>query len=137
MTVTDQQVRTGAPGGVQVPIHDPRTAERMVATVARFAVEIVRAQRPSTTLARIVTPEILEMLERRAALTRRLHGLPPGATRREVSAQAVLSGVRTCVVNDRVVEASVVVREPGRARFLAMRWELRHTGWKVTVLELG
>jgi hypothetical protein len=30
-----------------------------------------------------------------------------------------------------------VLREPDRARFLAMRWELRHTGWRVTVLEIG
>ena len=45
--------------------------------------------------------------------------------------------MRTCVVNERTVEASCVLREPDRARFLAMRWELRHSGWRVTVLEIG
>src|SRR5699024_12771860 len=46
-------------------------------------------------------------------------------------------GVRLRVVNVRAMEAGCVVREPERALFLAMRWELRHSGWRVTVLEMG
>lgn len=132
MTTTDQRPATVATEQ-QIPLSDPRTAERMVAPVARCAVEIIRDMRPENALARIVTPEVATMLSRRAALTRRLR-----ATTGYVPAQRIaVSGVRTCVVNERTVEASCVLREPDRSRFLAMRWELRHSGWRVTVLEVG
>lgn len=132
MTTTDQRPATVA-AEQQIPLSDPRTAERMVAAVARCAVEIIRDMRPENALARIVTPEVATMLSRRAALTRRLR-----ATTGYVPAQRVaVSGVRTCVVNERTVEASCVLRDPDRSRFLAMRWELRHSGWRVTVLEVG
>ena len=132
MTTTDQRPATVATEQ-QIPLSDPRTAERMVAAVARCAVEIIRDMRPENALARIVTPEVATMLSRRAALTRRLR-----ATTGYVPAKRIaVSGVRTCVVNERTVEASCVLRDPDRSRFLAMRWELRHSGWRVTVLEVG
>lgn len=118
--------RPGRTESVQTPI-------RLVESVARSAVEVVRDMRPVTGLRRLVTPEIATMLERRAALTRRLRGVTGEAPDRHIS----VTGVRTCVVNPSTVEASAVLREPGRARFLAMRWELRHSGWRVTVLEIG
>ena len=102
-------------------------------SMARRAVEIVRVMRPENALARIVTPEVAQMLARRASLTRRLRA----ATGYAPTQRLQVSGVRTCVVNQRTVEASCVLREPGRSRFLAMRWELRHSGWRVTVLEIG
>lgn len=132
MTVTGQRPASLDPAE-QIPLSDPRTAERMVAAVARCAVEIIRDIRPENALARIVTPEVATMLARRAALTRRLR-----ASAGHVPSQRIaVTGVRTCVVNDHTVEASCVLREPDRSRFLAMRWELRHTGWRVTVLEVG
>ncbi|WP_114855873.1 Rv3235 family protein [Brachybacterium sp. YJGR34] len=133
MTSTDQRP---APSGTSAEVlspHDPRLVERMVAPVARHAVEIIRDMRPVNALSRVVTPEVARMLSRRAALTRRLRA----STGYAPSRQLQVSGVRTCVVNERTVEASCVLREPERARFLAMRWELRHTGWRVTVLEVG
>lgn len=36
-----------------------------------------------------------------------------------------------------MAKAICVLREPDRARFLSMRWELRYSGWLVTVLEIG
>lgn len=139
MTATDQRpaaAPTPTPGP-RLALGDPTTAARLVETVARFAVEIIRGVRPVATLSRMVTPEIAAMLERRAALTRRPHGTAgPGAADRPPS-RVVPRAVRTCVVSDTAVEASAVLHEGGRARFVAMRWEPRHRGWRVTVLEIG
>jgi hypothetical protein len=133
MSSTDQRpvpaaVRPGARTS-----EDPHLVEQMVEPVARRAVEIIRDMRPVNALSRLVTPEVAQVLARRAALTRRLRATTDYAPPRRLE----VSGVRTCVVNPRTVEASCVLREPDRARFLAMRWELRHTGWRVTVLEIG
>lgn len=132
MTTTDQRPATLG-STEQIPLCDPRTVEPMVVSVARCAVEIVRDLRPVNALARIVTPEVGLMLSRRASLTRRLRATTDYEPQRRIA----VTGVRTCIVNERTVEASCVLREPDRARFLAMRWELRHTGWRVTVLEIG
>lgn len=132
MTTTDQRPATVA-SDQQIPLTDPRTAERMVAPVARCAVEIIRDMRPENALARIITPDVATMLSRRAALTRRLRDTTGYTPEQRI----MVSGVRTCVVNERTVEASCVLRETDRSRFLAMRWELRHSGWRVTVLEVG
>ena len=133
MSTTDQlpvhaAVRPGARAS-----EDPLLVERMIEPVARRAVEIIRDMCPASALSRLVTPEVAQTLARRAALTRRLRSATGYAPPR----QLVVTGVRTCVVNPQTVEASCVLREPDRARFLAMRWELRHTGWRVTVLEIG
>lgn len=136
MIATDQHPIAAGTTGVPIPLSDPRTAERMVESVARFSVEIIRDLRPVTTLSRLVTPEIATMLERRAHLTRRLRSTR-AAQVRALPSRVVLRGVRTCVVNETTVEASVVLHENDRARFIAMRWELRARGWKVTVLEIG
>jgi Family of unknown function (DUF6459) len=135
MTTTDQRPAPASDSSENmiVSLDDPRTVERMVEPVARFAVEIVRDMRPENALARIVTPEVAKLLARRAALTRRLRATTGYAPPK----QLLISGIRTCVVNEQTVEASCVLREPERARFLAMRWELRHSGWRVTVLEIG
>ncbi|ASK64911.1 hypothetical protein CFK39_02645 [Brachybacterium avium] len=133
MTTTDQRPAHLGPRSVAVTPDDPRTVEPLVAPVARRAVEIIRDMRPENSLARLVTPEVGQHLARRAALTRRLRATTGYAPPRQLS----VTGVRLCVVNDHTVEASCVLREPDRARFLAMRWELRHTGWRVTVLEIG
>lgn len=132
MTSTDQHI---VPAGARAAIasDDPRSLEHLIAPVARCAVEIVRDMRPENSLARLVTPEVAQHLARRAALTRRLRATTDYAPPRQLQ----VTGVRLCVVNDVTVEASCVLREPDRARFLAMRWEHRHTGWRVTVLEIG
>lgn len=136
MTTTDQRHAPATPPAIPAApqsTSDPSTAQRLVEPVARCAAEIVRDMRPVNALARVVTPEVATMLARRAALTKRLRATtgwtPPS--------RIAVTGVRTCIVNERTVEASCVLREPDRARFLAMRWELRHSGWRVTVLEIG
>lgn len=135
MTITDQRPLPLDPAGSPVAPQDPRTAVRMTESVARYAVEIIRDVRPASTLSRLVTPEIASMLERRASLTRRLRGT--SASARTPGSRVILRGVRTCIVSETVVEASAVLLERDRARFIALRWELRHRGWKVTVLEIG
>lgn len=133
MTTTDQRPASRVPQSHRLLFEDPSTAERMVEQVARYAVEIVRDIRPENALSRLVSPEVEEVLSRRAALTRRLRATAGYTPDRRI----VITGVRTCVVNEKTIEASCVVHERHRARFLAMRWELRHSGWRVTVLELG
>lgn len=133
MTTTDGLVPTDQQLAAGVDPRDPEDGLRLVENVARCAVEIVRDTRPVSTLSRLVTPEVSAYLARRAALTRRIRGL----TGRSPRVRLAISGTRTCVVTPGVVEASTVVRDRDRARFLAMRWELRHTGWRVTVLEVG
>ena len=133
MTTTDQRPLSTMTNPGEFAPEDPRIVDRMIVPLARRAVEIVRDMRPENSLARLVTPEISKDLARRAALTRRLRSTTGQAPTRQLE----VTGVRTCVVNPRTVEASCVLREPDRARFLAMRWELRHSGWRVTVLEIG
>jgi hypothetical protein len=133
MTTTDQRPAHAHSRSAGFAPDDPRAVEQLVAPVARRAVEIVRDMRPENSLSRLVTPEVGQLLARRAALTRRLRATTGFAPTR----QLMVTGVRICVVNAQTVEASCVLREPERARFLAMRWELRHTGWRVTVLEIG
>ncbi len=133
MSTTDQRQVDAVTRPEPRHSEDPLLVEQMVEPVARRAVEIIRDMRPPNALQRLVTPEVAQALSRRAALTRRLRAATGYAPPR----QLVVTGVRTCVVNERTVEASCVLREPDRARFLAMRWELRHTGWRVTVLEIG
>lgn len=134
MTATDQRLQF-APGRPGPAPEDPGSVAPMVEAVARCAVEIIRDARPVTALSRVVTPEISANLARRASLTRRLRGT--SAPRDPAALRIAVTGVRVCVIDARTVEASAVLREVGRARFLAMRWELRHTGWRVTVLEIG
>ncbi|MCL6423936.1 Rv3235 family protein [Brachybacterium sp. JHP9] len=132
MTATDHRVPTQPQSAGGDPT-DPLVAARLVESVARYAVEIVRDARPVTALSRLAIPEVTASLARRANLTRRIRGI----SGRPPRVRLAITGVRTCVVNPKVVEASAVVREPDRARFIAMRWELRHTGWRITVLEIG
>ncbi|GAA4521667.1 Rv3235 family protein [Brachybacterium paraconglomeratum] len=139
MSATDQRPVPQVPGpgnaedARDYAPDDPRAIEHLIVPVARRAVEIVRDMRPENSLTRLVTPEISQQLARRAALTRRLRATTGFAPARAL----MVTGVRICIVNEHTVEASCVLREPDRARFLAMRWELRHTGWRVTVLEIG
>src|SRR5699024_12113683 len=84
-------------------------------------------------LSRLITPEVEEVLSRRAALTRRLRATAGHRPNRRI----LITGVRTCVVNEKAIEASCVVREPDRARFLAVRGERRHSGRRVTAREMG
>ncbi|NMA78518.1 MAG: hypothetical protein GX960_14875 [Actinomycetales bacterium] len=133
MTTTDQRPAAAISPARALAPEDPQAVEQLIAPVARRAVEIVRDMRPENSLSRWVTPEVAHQLARRASLTRRLRATTGYAPPR----QLMVTGVRCCVVNEHTVEASCVLREPDRVRFLAMRWELRHSGWRVTVLEIG
>ena len=110
-------------------------SEGLVETIARFAVEIVRGTRASATLSRFVNMDVLAGLERRADLTRRLRGRAVAGA--STPPRVVLRGTRLCRIDASTVEASTVLHEPHRARFVAMRLERRGDRWKVTVLEIG
>lgn len=133
MTTIERPVTTPGTMSEEIATTGPSDGRKLVEQVARCAVEIVRDMRPVTALSKVVTPEVSAYLARRAALTRRLRAASSRAPRVPMS----ITGLRVCPLGDHAVEASAVVRETDRARFLAMRWERRHTGWRVTVLEIG
>jgi hypothetical protein len=105
-----------------------------ITMLVRATVETMRGYRSPYSLSDRVVPEILAMLARRAELGRRLRA-EVGRARPDRRMQ--VSGVRVCPVSDRAVEASAVVREPGRARAVALRMERLRSGWRVVALELG
>lgn len=105
----------------------------LAGAIGRGVVEIIRGHRSPSALRPWLAPDVLAQLTRRAELAKRLADGP----RRSPGTGLRLGGVRVCVVTDRAVEASVVVREPHRARALALRLELQRGRWKVTALEIG
>lgn len=97
--------------------------------VVQAAIEVIDGLRSATQLVRWVTPEVLEQLRTRAELTVPTLRRPPGATR--------VRRVRLDRVSARCAEASVVVQDGQRVRAAAVRAEVLHGRWRLTVLELG
>lgn len=91
MSTTDQRPADAALRAASRAPEDPLIVEQMVAPVARRAVEIIRDMRPTNALSRLVTPEIAQVLSRRAALTRRLRASTGYAPPRQLQ----VTGVRT------------------------------------------
>ncbi len=130
--------------GDVVPID--RNARRLVEQWAhRFsqaAVEIVGGDRPASQLLRWTTSRVYADLERRAVLVARAGGHQPGQARVQPVRPQVL-GVRTCFVDQSIVEAAAHVRYGARSRALAARFERRRpryedtTRWICTALEFA
>lgn len=105
-----------------------------IAVLVRAVVEIVRGHRSPHSIADRLMPDVLAMLARRAELGRRLRAQ---IRRDRPDHRMQVSGVRTCEIGDAAVEASAVVREPGRARAVALRLEHLRSGWRIVALEFG
>ncbi|MGQ4494118.1 Rv3235 family protein [Dermabacteraceae bacterium P13095] len=119
----------------QIAPANPRSSEyarQLAPVLARVTVETMRGMRAPTLLRQYAVPDVLADVERRASLSLRLRlgKQPPNSAVR-------VGTVRTCQVSNTALEASAVVQEPYRARCLAFRLELRHSGWRMTALEVG
>ncbi|MDO5645534.1 MAG: Rv3235 family protein [Dermabacter sp.] len=115
------------------PFAETSRAERIIRTVARQALEVINGYRPHTSLHPILVLEERERLRSRAALIA-THRTATGC---QVAPRIHVGGINICHVNDTVMETTAIVRDSLRARFICMRWELRHSGWRITVLEFG
>ncbi len=115
------------------PFDDAEDARRLITAVSRNVMEILLGQRPMTSLDSVLDMEVRNRLLQRSRL------IAQAARARGVTrlGRITVGGVNICRVSSTVVEASSVVTDSRRARFLVMRWELRHSGWRVVVLEIG
>lgn len=96
------------------------------ASVVVAAVEVLAGTRPLAQLVRWVSPQVYD------ALALRVEQRAPGPARR-----AAVRRTRVCWVDERVVEATVVVHDGVRVRAAAVRLELRRGQWRATVLQIG
>lgn len=104
--------------------------------VVQAALEIVGGDRPASQLLRWTSNEVYADLHRRAWLVARAGGHVPGVERVQPVRPRVLS-VRTCVLDDRTVEAAVHAAHGGRSRAVATRFELRQGRWLCTALDFS
>ncbi|MFN8193614.1 MAG: Rv3235 family protein [Nocardioidaceae bacterium] len=129
----------GRPGGDVVTV-DPvrrRRLEQWCHRYAQAAVEIVSGDRPVTQVLRWSTPEVYEMLGRRAHLVATAGAHAPGQGRRGPAVRSQVLGVRTCFVTPTRVEASVHVRHGERSRAIAACFELVDGRWQCSALEFA
>ncbi len=103
----------------------------LVGSLALASVESLVGRRSVAQLARWLTPGVYDALHARATASARVLG-PRSAGRTVVVRQ-----VRTCRLDERVVEASAVVDDGMRVRALALRLEAHRRSWRVTALEIG
>ena len=133
-------VRVPRPGGgADVVGIDRRSRAGMEAWTCRFAqaaVEIVGGDRPASQLLRWSSPEVYADLNRRAQLVARAGGHQPGQARVQPVRPRVI-GVRTCFVDNGIVEAGLHIRYGQRSRAVAARFERRDDRWVCTALEFA
>lgn len=99
--------------------------------LVRSAVEALLGLRPPAQLARWLTAELYDSLNRRASLAVRVLGRPAVARR------ALVRRVHVCELDPRTVEAAVVVHDGSRVRAAAVRLEVHRGRWRATALEIG
>ena len=109
---------------------DPRP---LCENLATGVVEVLQGVRDVQQLARFVTEQLYVDLLEVSIAARQRRGRAPG--RRAVAAFEI-SALRTCMPDDGVVEASVVVRSSGRSRAIAMRLEGLDRRWRATRLSV-
>jgi hypothetical protein len=133
-------VRPARPGrGADVVGIDRRARTGLEAWSCRFAqaaVEIVGGDRPASQLLRWSSPEVYADLNRRAQLVARAGGHQPGQGRVQPVRPRVI-GVRTCFVDNGIVEAGLHIRYGQRSRAVAARFERREDRWVCTALEFA
>jgi hypothetical protein len=100
------------------------------------AVEIAGGDRPVSQLVRWTVPDVYDDLARRAQLVRAA-ALREPSTVRVQHVRPQVESVRTCWVDDDVVEVSARVRYGHRSRAVAVRFEKRADRWQATALEFA
>ncbi|MCR6647975.1 MAG: Rv3235 family protein [Cellulomonas sp.] len=103
----------------------------LVGSLALASIESLVGRRPVAQLARWLTPGVYDALHARATASARVLGPRTGGR------AVVVRNVRTCRLDERVVEASAVVDDGIRVRALALRLEAHRQSWRVTALEIG
>ncbi|GII99345.1 hypothetical protein CLV28_2501 [Sediminihabitans luteus] len=99
--------------------------------VARTALEVLRGERPVAQLVRWVSPDVYEVLGRRARL---LRDAPGSRTARD---RVVVRRSRTVRLGDDAAEVTVVLVDGPRLRAAAARVEVHRGTWRVVALEIG
>lgn len=115
-----------------------RDLHRWAMTFLQACVEVIGGDRPVAQLVRWTVPEVHHELAYRAGVVARagVHQAGQGRGRRPVVRPQV-ENVRTCFVDDRVVEVCARVRYGERNRALAGRLELISDRWQCVALEFG
>ena len=113
-------------------------AQPWVTRFVQAAVEASAGVRPTSQLVRWTSPEVQDVLERRALLAvrlarRRSSGGQAGSWRGRVLVRTVVC----CSPRPGICEASAVVQDHDRTRAVAVRAERLEGRWRATVLELG
>lgn len=116
---------------------DLPTAEpaMIVRRLALAAVEVIAGLRPAAQLARWLTPGVLQAVRMRADLHRRATSAAGRAT--AGARPPVVRSTHVCRVEERVVEAAVVVDDGCRVRAVAVRLETHRGMWRATALDVG
>lgn len=105
----------------------------LVENLARCVVEALLGVREVEQIARWVNEQTYLHLTRRAIAARRARAL----RKQQVHAVAIHIGtVAICHAADGVVEATVVVRSPGRTRAVALRLEGLDGRWRATAIHV-
>lgn len=115
-----------------LPIAEPGVVVRRLALAA---VEVIAGLRPAAQLARWLTPGVLQAVRVRADLHRRATSAAGRAT--AGSRPPVVRSTHVCRVEERVVEAAVVVDDGCRVRAVAVRLETHRGMWRATALDVG
>ena len=134
LRISRPRPRTEQPAAAR-PVIRPVAAEgaddfgTTVKALAVAVVEVLHGTRSQQTIARWVTPELLEKIRRYAQTRRTLARATPAA-----AAHSPAAAPRLCYVTERIVEATVILRSAQRSRAVALRLEQHKHRWMVTEL---
>ncbi|RYP88413.1 hypothetical protein EKO23_03560 [Nocardioides guangzhouensis] len=123
---------------VPVAASTRRDLHRWAMTFLQAVVEVIGGDRPAAQLVRWTVPDVHQKLAYRAGVVARagVHQAGQGRGRRPVVRPQV-ENVRTCFVDDAVVEVCARVRYGERNRAVCGRLELIAGRWQCVVLEFG
>lgn len=116
--------------------HDLPAPEPVAARLATAMMEVMGGVRPAPQLVRWTTPEVYEVLARRAALASRRasrQGTAGTQRRLRVTTRRVLG----CEPADGVAEMTVILAVGPRVRAVALRMVGHHGRWRVEAMQLG
>lgn len=108
----------------------PPLEHRVIGRIAATAYEIAEGSRQVANLSRWITPAVAKQLAHVRALNIERRSLYRD-TRRSVP---TVRRVRAVSTSEGVIEATVVLNTPGRARATAMRFEYARGAWRASYL---
>lgn len=108
---------------------DPADAERLVGALARWYLEFLAGRRPVAQVAGLLSPAVVDRIQRRRHTVRELDGSRPPAP-----GFAVVRSIQLHWTNERTCEATALVIRGARTTALAMTLHRRETSWRVVEL---